>query len=143
MFWNIFKKKEAPQEPSRQSEAAAETNTSAPAPKKPAKTETIEERIERELLSLPGPMRQQMANPAVKARFVEIAKRMEKDGVDFKNAKAMKKWIKDHEAELKQENSGGQKIEPVRKTEEEQTGRNAPCPCGSGKKYKKCCGAGK
>ena len=20
------------------------------------------------------------------------------------------------------------------------TGRNAPCPCGSGKKYKKCCG---
>ena len=22
-------------------------------------------------------------------------------------------------------------------------GRNAPCPCGSGKKYKKCCGVGK
>ena len=21
-------------------------------------------------------------------------------------------------------------------------GRNAPCPCGSGKKYKKCCGRG-
>jgi len=21
------------------------------------------------------------------------------------------------------------------------TGRNDPCPCGSGKKYKKCCGA--
>jgi uncharacterized protein YecA (UPF0149 family) len=21
-------------------------------------------------------------------------------------------------------------------------GRNEPCPCGSGKKYKKCCGAG-
>jgi uncharacterized protein YecA (UPF0149 family) len=21
-------------------------------------------------------------------------------------------------------------------------GRNAPCPCGSGKKYKKCCGKG-
>jgi uncharacterized protein len=21
-------------------------------------------------------------------------------------------------------------------------GRNAPCPCGSGKKYKKCCGSG-
>jgi uncharacterized protein len=27
---------------------------------------------------------------------------------------------------------------PVRK---EQIGRNDPCPCGSGKKYKKCCGA--
>jgi uncharacterized protein YecA (UPF0149 family) len=24
-----------------------------------------------------------------------------------------------------------------------QTGRNDPCPCGSGKKYKKCCGAAK
>ena len=23
------------------------------------------------------------------------------------------------------------------------TGRNDPCPCGSGKKYKKCCGSGK
>ena len=23
----------------------------------------------------------------------------------------------------------------------EQPGRNDPCPCGSGKKYKKCCGA--
>ncbi|MGA8185373.1 MAG: SEC-C metal-binding domain-containing protein [Terriglobia bacterium] len=22
-----------------------------------------------------------------------------------------------------------------------QPGRNDPCPCGSGKKYKKCCGA--
>ncbi len=25
----------------------------------------------------------------------------------------------------------------------EKIGRNDPCPCGSGKKYKKCCGAGK
>ncbi len=23
----------------------------------------------------------------------------------------------------------------------EKVGRNDPCPCGSGKKYKKCCGA--
>ncbi len=28
---------------------------------------------------------------------------------------------------------------PVRRSEEK-IGRNAPCPCGSGKKYKKCCG---
>ena len=27
---------------------------------------------------------------------------------------------------------------PVRN--EEKVGRNDPCPCGSGKKYKKCCG---
>jgi preprotein translocase subunit SecA len=29
--------------------------------------------------------------------------------------------------------------EPIRR-EEPKVGRNAPCPCGSGKKYKKCCG---
>jgi preprotein translocase subunit SecA len=27
--------------------------------------------------------------------------------------------------------------------EGQKIGRNAPCPCGSGKKYKKCCGAAK
>jgi uncharacterized protein len=31
----------------------------------------------------------------------------------------------------------GAKISPA---ETLKTGRNAPCPCGSGKKYKKCCG---
>ncbi len=30
----------------------------------------------------------------------------------------------------------------VRKTADQKVGRNDPCPCGSGKKYKKCCGAG-
>jgi len=30
------------------------------------------------------------------------------------------------------------KHDPVRK--EQTAGRNDPCPCGSGKKYKKCCG---
>jgi uncharacterized protein YecA (UPF0149 family) len=28
---------------------------------------------------------------------------------------------------------------PMRRTGEK-IGRNDPCPCGSGKKYKKCCG---
>ena len=31
---------------------------------------------------------------------------------------------------------------PYVKPKSEQVGRNDPCPCGSGKKYKKCCGAG-
>ena len=31
--------------------------------------------------------------------------------------------------------------EPVRR-EEPKVGRNDPCPCGSGKKHKKCCGSG-
>lgn len=36
---------------------------------------------------------------------------------------------------------GTLKKEPVHKTAADKVGRNDPCPCGSGKKYKKCCGA--
>ena len=32
------------------------------------------------------------------------------------------------------------KKQPIRKTPEQKIGRNDPCPCGSGKKYKNCCG---
>ncbi|WP_456385785.1 preprotein translocase subunit SecA [Desulfolithobacter sp.] len=35
--------------------------------------------------------------------------------------------------------SSGQENKPVQRREQK-VGRNAPCPCGSGKKYKKCCG---
>ena len=33
---------------------------------------------------------------------------------------------------------GDEKPQPIRK--KKKIGRNDPCPCGSGKKYKKCCG---
>ena len=38
---------------------------------------------------------------------------------------------------------GGEAVKkrPVVKKAAEKIGRNDPCPCGSGKKYKKCCGA--
>jgi len=39
--------------------------------------------------------------------------------------------------------SGGEEEAPSRKPvkrDQKKVGRNAPCPCGSGKKYKKCCG---
>jgi preprotein translocase subunit SecA len=37
------------------------------------------------------------------------------------------------------EGSGAQqKIEPIR-NRQDKVGRNQPCPCGSGKKYKNCC----
>ncbi len=37
--------------------------------------------------------------------------------------------------------STGEKKKPVVKKASEKIGRNDPCPCGSGKKYKNCCGA--
>ena len=36
------------------------------------------------------------------------------------------------------ENNQQKKVQPIRA--EQKTERNAPCPCGSGKKYKKCHG---
>ena len=38
-------------------------------------------------------------------------------------------------------NGGGAPSVPVVKSENESIGRNDPCWCGSGKKYKKCHGA--
>jgi preprotein translocase subunit SecA len=35
---------------------------------------------------------------------------------------------------------GSQGVTPTRHAAHEKIGRNDPCPCGSGKKYKKCCG---
>ena len=40
-------------------------------------------------------------------------------------------------------NAGGdatEKKRPVRKSASQNVGPNDPCPCGSGNKYKKCCG---
>ncbi|MEA3436938.1 MAG: SEC-C metal-binding domain-containing protein [Thermodesulfobacteriota bacterium] len=31
-------------------------------------------------------------------------------------------------------------LNPPRPVQSEKIGRNDPCPCGSGKKFKKCCG---
>lgn len=39
------------------------------------------------------------------------------------------------------ESRGGTGVQTTVKRETEKIGRNQPCPCGSGKKYKKCCGA--
>lgn len=132
-MWNPFRKKTAP-------EAAA---PAAPQQKKAegkAPKESIEQRIEREMDSLPGIIKNKLKDPQIKQRFIDIAKRMEKDGVNFQSLRQMKKWMKEHEAELKAEQNGDiPKVETV-VHEGPRIGRNDPCPCGSGKKYKKCCG---
>ena len=77
-------------------------------------------------------------NPAVvhvttKKRMEEVVSVFEKNGwtyrieldtekpEDIKDLDILLNWPKTQEAEMK-------------------IGRNEPCPCGSGKKYKKCCG---
>ena len=48
---------------------------------------------------------------------------------------------KQREAEAAKVGGEDTKKQPVVKKAADKVGRNDPCPCGSGKKYKKCCGA--
>jgi preprotein translocase subunit SecA len=50
---------------------------------------------------------------------------------------------KQRELEAASMAGAGDASQPVQRRTGEKVGRNDPCPCGSGKKYKKCHGAGK
>ena len=99
----------------------------------------LEQKIEQGMDALPEFVKRHIGkDPTIKDRMLAITKRMQAEGIDLNSPKAVT-WIKKHEKELRQEQFG--KVETVVK--EKEPGRNDPCPCGSGKKYKKCCGANK
>jgi hypothetical protein len=50
-------------------------------------------------------------------------------------------WQRDFDEDLLEPRSSEYTTAPFRRTAPK-VGRNEPCPCGSGKKFKKCCGAG-
>ena len=125
MIWNPFKKKEEPAQKPAQEPAS------------------IADKLEKEIDALPAMFKAKLKDPAVKERFMTIARRMEADGVNFKSIRQMKKWMKDHEQELRAEGAPEQHHVETVVHEGPRVGRNDPCPCGSGKKYKKCCGASK
>jgi len=74
-----------------------------------------------------------MAEDPIADRF---SKRQERHKLDELAKRARGK--DDVEAEEKLLKTS-EKIEPLKAGAA--TGRNDPCPCGSGKKYKKCCGS--
>ena len=83
-------------------------------------------------------------SPQLLRQLKAVAQRMQAEGVNLKDRKAVEAWIKTHQKEIE---SG--EIEAATQPVKPQTyvktgpeiGRNDPCSCGSGKKYKKCCGA--
>ena len=77
-----------------------------------------------------------MAKDKIDQRYREKEKRSLLGGL-FK--RTVNKDLLDEEEELL---ANTKPVDPIRKDSGE-TGRNDPCPCGSGKKYKKCCGAKK
>jgi len=67
-----------------------------------------------------------------------FAKREKQHKLEELSLKARKKEDVEAEKELIEKTK---KVDPIHA--ETAPGRNDPCPCGSGKKYKKCCGAKK
>jgi preprotein translocase subunit SecA len=49
---------------------------------------------------------------------------------------------KERELDAASRAGAGEASQPTQRRAGEKVGRNDPCPCGSGKKYKKCHGAG-
>jgi hypothetical protein len=62
-----------------------------------------------------------------------------KAGVDITNEKEMEEFMALYNLLILGSKEYGNLNPPV-KYEKPRIGRNEPCPCGSGKKYKKCCG---
>lgn len=100
-------------------------------------SEKTDEELEAEINAISPDILKQAKMPEQKALILRIYRRLIESGVDVNDDKAVKKWVMKHPEILK----GGDviQVKTVRR-ESPKTGRNDPCPCGSGKKYKKCCG---
>lgn len=126
----------APAAPKAPAAAKAPAAPAAPAKEKPVAERTDDE-LAAELDKMSPQILAQAKDPQMRALIIGIYRKMLVDGVNIHDDKEVKKWMKKHPEVLQ----GGEtvKVETVRR-EEPKVGRNDPCPCGSGKKYKKCCG---
>lgn len=159
MAWNFLKKlinketqhKPDPQAPhssvhpqARPAPVKAEENKPASPPPSPVKEKSPAEKTDEELAAELDKMSPQILaqakDPKMRSLIISIYRKMLLDGVNINDDREVKKWMKKHPEVMQ----GGEavKVETVRR-EEPKVGRNDPCPCGSGKKYKKCCGEGK
>ena len=100
-------------------------------------SEKTDEELEAEINAISPDIFKQASQPEQKAMIIRIYRKLLEAGVDVNDDKAVKKWVMKHPEILK----GGDVVEvkTVRR-EQPKIGRNDPCPCGSGKKYKKCHG---
>ena len=130
---------EKPAAPAAEKPAAAPKAPAAPVKEK-APSEKTDAELAAELDKMSPQILAQAKDPQMRALIIGIYRKMLIDGVNINDDKEVKKWMKKHPEVLQ----GGEsvKVETVRR-EEPKIGRNDPCHCGSGKKYKKCCGAGK
>ncbi len=151
-WWNPFKTKETQPRPSAPDhESTASTKTLAHPQPHEKKEKQPEPALPKELADSPmakgmmGKFYRMWKNPAFLKQLRTLSVHMAKDGVDIKDMTAVKAWLEKNKEgiekgqfnELPQD---GPKPQTFVKTGPD-VGRNDPCTCGSGKKYKKCCGA--
>jgi len=85
-------------------------------------------------------------NPQYWGTAKSLVMQAEADGVDTQDDQAMQRYIAEYNLRLMEESLSAQPelrdLSPPMPIVEHspKIGRNAPCPCGSGRKYKKCCG---
>ena len=72
-----------------------------------------------------------MDQPALQRLLDELIATWENEVAEFKREGGVWKFVDGRVMGL----------DPIRR-DSEKVGRNDPCPCGSGKKHKKCCGRG-
>lgn len=73
--------------------------------------------------------------------FQEMIRNIQEDTVRYLfNFKFEKNVERKRVAKITGTNQGEQESKPQTVVKSKKVGRNEPCPCGSGKKYKKCCG---
>jgi len=149
----VFGKEEEAAQAAATAKAAGGTAVASPEKSHPAieavqkeeakaekKKQSLEDQLNSELDKLPSGILSQIKDPAIRQKILDLAKRMVADGVDLKSEKQIKSWLRNH-PEMTY-GAGAPKVETFRR-EEPKVGRNDPCPCGSGQKYKKCCGKDK
>jgi len=100
--------------------------------------EKSDEELAAEINAISPEILTQAKTPQMRKIILDVYRNMLRDGVNVKNDREVKKWMKKHPEAMR----GGevQKVETF-KREQPKIGRNEPCFCGSGKKYKKCCGS--
>ncbi|MBP5286865.1 MAG: SEC-C domain-containing protein [Elusimicrobiales bacterium] len=132
MAWDFMKKITG-----KKDVAEEEKKETAPVKNDKPVSEKTDEELEAEINAISPDILKQAKMPEQKALILRIYRRLIESGVDVNDDKAVKKWVMKHPEILK----GGDviQVKTVRR-ESPKTGRNDPCPCGSGKKYKKCCG---
>jgi len=81
-------------------------------------------------------------NPATLKLLKTVSQLIKADGIDLKDKAAVKAWAGENPEKLDPAaaRQAAGKQETFTKSGPS-AGRNDPCPCGSGKKFKKCCAA--